>query len=239
MNKVKILKDFNSEKWEFKNKHMVEVTGGGNANPWPLYSKELDSDYKKVLEKYLPGENLNICDVGTCAGWQSIELAKLGHRVVGTDISDTALGEALYHSQSLYYLDLRFIKDDILSSTLDSGQFDFITDRACFHSFYGYDVEGISKIYINTIKRLLKPNGIFLIKGMSIDEKRFITKESDKIPGLGMPSAMPYRFKSEEFANIFGKDMNLVESWRSVIQSENINPPAIAEVAVFRNVGDV
>ena len=62
---------------------------------WPWCNESLDPDIKKLIHS-AGLENLDIFDPGTCSGSQGIELAKLGHRVVGTDISETALAQAEY-----------------------------------------------------------------------------------------------------------------------------------------------
>src|SRR5688572_26972475 len=84
------LQDWNRRKWEHKNHAMYEKYA---QNQWPWFSDKLDPD----IEAYLADngmEGLDILDVGTCSGSQGIELARRGHRVVGTDVSDTALERA-------------------------------------------------------------------------------------------------------------------------------------------------
>ena len=179
-----------------------------------------------------------ICDVGTCAGWHAIELAKLGHSVVGTDISETVIEKAKENSIQFENIDVKFIKDDVLKSFLKSEQFDLITDRGTFHSMHGFRIPSITELYINTVKRLLKPGGIFMIKGMSIDEKRFNVGHFEELSELRIKSQMPYHFGPHELVETFNSDMEFIENWQSVFQTQNLKDPAIAEVAVFKNVNN-
>ena len=80
------LQDWNKQKWEHKH-HAMYATYA--QNKWPWFFDKLDPD----LEEYLLANGLSgldILDLGACSGSQSIELAKRGHRVVGTEISETA-----------------------------------------------------------------------------------------------------------------------------------------------------
>ena len=174
---------------------------------------------------------MDICDFGTCAGHQSVEMAKLGHNVVGTDISKTAVEKAKEYSIQFNNINVTFIEDDVLDSKLKTEQFDLITDRGTFHSVYGF---GTYKLYLNTIKRLLKPNGILLVKTMSIDEKRFDETDGSEYVGW---SQMPYHFKPQELVEVFSRDMNFLENWKSVFQTKNLMHPANAEVAIFKKQG--
>jgi methylase of polypeptide subunit release factors len=169
-------KDFileNQQKWEEKNRSIYSEY---KKNIFVWYTRILDSDHKIVLGKYRSNAPSKICDVGTCSGDQAIAMATLGHSVTGIDVSETALEQARKNAQknALRYknknIDITFLKDDILESKLESKQFDLIIDRGCFHSFYNL---APVELYIDTIKRLLKPNGIFMVKVMSNDEERY------------------------------------------------------------------
>ncbi len=84
------IQDWNKRKWEHKNHAMYEKYA---QNKWPWFNDKLDPD----IDEYLLANGLNgldILDLGTCSGSQGIELARRGHRVVGTDISETALERA-------------------------------------------------------------------------------------------------------------------------------------------------
>jgi len=214
----------NQRKWERKNRIIYSES---EENIFVWHSKVLDSDHKLVLEKYVSATPSKICDLGTCSGEQAIEMAKLGHSVIGTDVSRTALKHAKKNALQYEDVDITFIRDDVLESNLESEQFDLIVDRGCFHSFYNIIP---AKTYIDTVKRLLKPGGVFMVKVMS--SEAHIGDHFDFYNGK--KHIMPYRFNSSDLVEVFNKDFEFLENWQSVFQTENLDQPAAAEVAIFR-----
>ena len=78
----------------------------------PWYEEGLDPDIEKeVKAKKL--ENGNFLDLGTGPGTQAIQLAKHGFKVMGTDLSPTAIEQAKKLSSGV-----NFVSDDILNSKL-------------------------------------------------------------------------------------------------------------------------
>ena len=90
-----------------------------------------------LLEHGVP-RGASVCDLGTCSGSQAIGMALMGYRVVGTDVSRTALEKAERTASKYSGLDLTFVYDDVLESKLEPQSFDVIFDRGCFHSLYGW-----------------------------------------------------------------------------------------------------
>ena len=226
MNKLKLhqFARWNREKWNEKNEH---IWGKYGKNYFAWHTPVLDQDYKTVIDKYLTKVPSTICDLGTCSGEQAMEMAKLGHKVVGADVVDLALEKARAKAAEIEGIDVTFVKDDILDTKLEPNQFDLITDRGCFHSFYGVVS---SELYINSIKSLLKPGAIFLIKTMSFDESRFRSVDYY----AGKKHIMPYHFKSQELIDVFKGELKYLDNWQTVFQSKNVEKPAVAELAVFR-----
>jgi SAM-dependent methyltransferase len=213
----------NRKKWNVKNLAMYQVS---TKNRFPWNFKELDPDYRTVIDRLSGRHPLKICDIGTCSGEQAIEMAKLGHDVTGTDISEIALQMARKNLSNEDDILVSFVQDDILDSRFSDKSFDLITDRGCFHSMHAFMSDDR---YIASVKRLLKPGGLFFVKGMSNDEKRF--PAVDVVDGVAHQS--PYRFKPNELDDIFSADFEFIASWKSFFYSSVIDPPAIAEAALF------
>lgn len=164
--------------WEhvYNNNNMFDDLG------W--YSKEIDPDLEKTLEKK------NICegsflDLGTGPGTQATELAKKGFQVTGTDISLSAIHKLKKQSTNVH-----FLMDDILNSKINR-KFDYIFDRGCFHTIQPSDRE----IYCKQVYRLLSENGLLFLKCFSTRESLF---------------RGPYRFSTVNIRTIF-KDFFYIE----------------------------
>ncbi|MDH3338210.1 MAG: class I SAM-dependent methyltransferase [Gammaproteobacteria bacterium] len=222
--KVDDLIRFNRKKWNDKNLSMYQ---GSDQNLFAWNFKELDPDYRKVIDRMHASHPLKICDLGTCSGEQAIEMAKLGHDVTGTDVSEVALEMARRNLLAEENAVVFFAHDDVLDSRFADESFDLITDRGCFHSMHAFISDDR---YIASIRRLLKPGGLFFVKGMSQDEERF--RSVDVIDGKEYQS--PYHFREKELDEIFGADLEFIDSWKSFFYSSVVDPPAIAEAALFR-----
>ena len=214
----------NRIKWNDKNLAMYKDS---TENRFPWNFKELDPDYRTVIDLLSVRHPLKICDIGTCSGEQVIEMAKLGHEVTGTDVSEAALQMAMKNLSKEDGIRAFFAVDDILDSRFSDNCFDLITDRGCFHSIHAFMPDDR---YIASVRRLLKPGGLFFVKGMSDDEKRF--QSIDVVDGVEHQS--PYRFKTNELKDVFGADFEFIAGWKSCFYSSVIDPPAIAEAALFR-----
>ena len=148
------LQDWNKKKWEHKNHAMYETYA---QNKWPWFNDKLDPDIDEyLLANKLSG--LDVLDLGTCSGSQGIELARRGHRVVGTDISETALDRAKLAAaaaaaDSAAGLAITFLYDDIAESRLIDNHFDLFLDRGCYHSIASFNHEE----YVASLKRVLRP----------------------------------------------------------------------------------
>lgn len=220
------LKLWNKQKWESKNRAMYETYA---ENKWPWFNAELDPD----IEEYIAAaafESADILDLGTCSGSQGIELAKRGHRVVGTDISETALSKAnaaIAAMAGQEQLPIEFLLDDITETTLGESRFDLILDRGCYHSICTFQHHE----FVAGVRKVLKPGGILLLKTMSSDEKRFIAYDQvgpNKIQ-------MPYHFTREKLEGVLAPDFEILEIRDSFFYSDVVDPPAKARFAIVRN----
>ena len=217
------LQDWNKQKWEHKNHAMYEKYG---QNKWPWFFDKLDPD----LEEYLRANDLNgldILDLGACSGSQSIELANRGHRVVGTEISQTALEQAKLAAARKTGLAISFLIDDIAESRLNDNQFDLGVDRGCYDSICSFNHEE----YVASVRRVLRPGGVLLLKSMSSEEGRF--KSYDKVGGREVQ--MPFHFTAEQLRTLMSPHF-VIEAMRdSYFYSSVIDQPARAHFVVLRN----
>jgi 2-polyprenyl-3-methyl-5-hydroxy-6-metoxy-1,4-benzoquinol methylase len=217
------LQDWNKRKWEHKNHAMYETNA---QNRWPWFNEKLDPD----IEEYLLAnglQGLDILDLGTCSGSQGIELAKRGHRVVGTDISETALDRAKLAAAKETGLAISFLIDDIAVSHLDDNQFDLVLDRGCYCSICSFDHEE----YVASVKRLLRPGGVLLLKTMSSEDQRFITY--DKVGGREVQ--MPFHFTTEQLQKLMSPHFVIERMRDSYFYSSVLDEPARARFLVMRN----
>jgi SAM-dependent methyltransferase len=222
------LQEWNKRKWEHKNRAMYDTYA---QNKWPWFNDKLDPD----IDEYLIANglrNLDILDLGTCSGSQGIELAKRGHRVVGTDISETALESAKHAAaraaaDSAAGIAIEFLIDDIAESRLDENQFDLVLDRGCYHSIASFNHEE----YVASIRRILRREGVLLLKTMSSEEKRFITY--DKVGGREVQ--MPFHFTAEQLRKLMSPHFDIEQLRDSFFFSSVLDEPARARFVILRN----
>lgn len=226
MNPKAPLFDWNTQKWENKNKHMYEKTG---QNIWPWFYESLDPDIAQALDR-LDITSGTALDIGTCSGYQAIGLAKRGFNVVATEVSETALDDAR-RNVAKYGLEksIDLKRDDIADSQLESDKFDIIFDRGCFHSICLFAAEE----YVGQLKRIAKKNSVIFIKTMSIEEERFV--QYDNIGGKELP--MPYRFEKAELEKFFKRHLFDFEVVPSQFYSNTISPGGKAWLTTLRPKG--
>ncbi len=163
--------------------HWEDVYQQLEIEEMPWFSPKLDNDIEKALLEYDISGGPAI-DVGTGPGTQAIALAKLGFKVTGIDVSETAIRKARIRA-SEEEVKVTFVQDDILNSSIKK-QFNLAIDRGCFHV-----VSPPRRAdYVLTIHSLLKPNGYLFLKCFSHKEP----------PGPG-----PYRLTAGEIRELFRK----------------------------------
>jgi cyclopropane fatty-acyl-phospholipid synthase-like methyltransferase len=218
------IQDWNKAKWERKN-HAMYATYG--RNQWPWFNDKLDPDTAEFLVANGP-KGLDVLDVGTCSGSQAIELARRGHRVVGTDISETALAQArLAAAAAEPGLAVRFMLDDIAESRLEDDQFDLVVDRGCYDSICSFNHDE----YVASVRRLLKPGGAVLLKTMSSDEQRFASY--DEVDGRKVQ--VPFHFTAVQLQTLMSPHFVIEQLRDSFYYSSQLAEPARARFAILRN----
>ena len=217
------LQDWNKRKWERKQHAMYETYA---QNKWPWFNERLDPD----IDEYLLANGLNgldILDVGMCGGSQGIELARRGHRVVGTDISETALERAKLAAAADTGLAISFLIDDIAESRLNDSQFDLVLDRGCYDSICSFNHEE----YVASVRRVLRPGGVLLLKTVSSEERRFIAY--DKVGGREVQ--MPFHFTAEQLQTLMSPHFVIEQMRDSYFYSSVLDEPARARFVIMRN----
>jgi 2-polyprenyl-3-methyl-5-hydroxy-6-metoxy-1,4-benzoquinol methylase len=217
------VQDWNKHKWENKNHAMYEKFG---QNKWPWFFDKLDPD----TDEYLRANGLNsldILDVGACSGSQGIELARRGHRVVGTDISETAVEQAKLAAARESGLAVSFLIDDIAESRLNDNQFDLVLDRGCYCSICSFNHEE----YVASVRRVLRPGGVLLLKTMSSEDRRFISY--DKVGDREVQ--MPFHFTEVQLRTLFSPHFVIEQMRDSYFYSSVLDQPAQARFVILRN----
>ena len=100
-------------------------------------------------------------DIGCGGGRYSFELAKAGFEVYGVDFVDTAIETAKERADELGLSDnTHFQQGNVLDLSFDEDFFDVANDDGCFHHIGKEDWP----LYIENLKRVLRPGGIYKLK---------------------------------------------------------------------------
>ncbi len=178
----------------------------------PWYSPELDQDVEGALAVHMT-RPAKVLDLGTGPGTQAVQLAKRGHEVVATDISETAVKRARALAKDAgVKIDVRV--DNILDSKLEDALVGVIMDRGAFHVL----PPEARPVYVRQVRRILRPGGLLLLKTFS-----------DKEPG----DEGPYRLSPGELRAYFRDGFDVVSIEDTVFGGTLRHAPH-ALFAVFR-----
>lgn len=138
---------------------------------------------------------MNVLEIGTGVGTESIFLATRGMNVSGIDLSDAAINIAKKLAD-LYGVQVNLKQGDALNMDFQDQQFDAVCDQGVFHHLRDEERDR----YAREVARVLKPNGLLALRCFS-----------DKIPGSGQPrrisstdlldTLLPY-FKLEQMKRV-------------------------------------
>lgn len=103
-----------------------------------------------------------ILDLGCGGGHDAIYMASQGYQVTAIDISKDAIAIARERAEAAK-VSVNWLIGDVLNIPLPEESFELITDRACFHHI----PDAQRQRYADEIGRLLKPNGVFVVRGAS------------------------------------------------------------------------
>jgi len=180
----------------------------------PWFHKGLDTDFGQALQQ-LAITGGGVLDIGCGPGTQSVALAKLGFPVTASDVSESAVASARQLATE-ERVPIEFHIDDVLDSQL-SGPFDIILDRGIFHCFSD---TADQQAYLVTIRRLLPPGGILLLKCFHKDE----TSE------MGPPG----RYDESDIRNFFADGFEFVEARSSQFSASGLDDPLKALFCILK-----
>ncbi len=115
-----------------------------------IYPKEL---FDNLLNLGVGLKNTNWLDLGTGTGVLPRALAKYGANIIGTDISENQIKEAINLSKE--FENIKYKACSAEKTKLESDYFDAITACQCFWYFK-------PELIVPEIKRMIKNNGVFV-----------------------------------------------------------------------------
>ncbi len=170
----------------------------------PWYTPALDADVARALGVHLPNGG-RILDLGTGPATQAIALAKRGYEVVATDIAAAAIEKAR-HAAAKADVRIDFRVDNVLDSRLPDAFVDAVVDRGMFHVL---PPERRPR-YVATVHRILRPDGLLLLKTFSDREPR---------------QEGPYRLSRAEIRGLFQGAFEILVLEDTVFQGMLREPP--------------
>ena len=139
-------------------------------------------------------ENLAVLDLGSGTGRNANYLAKLGNKVIGLEISPTAINLAKSRAKSIK-IEVNYQLHDIGSEyPFNNETFDLVLDVTSSNSLNGKERD----IYLSEVLRVLKKGGYFFVKGLCKDGDKNAKALIKKNPG-------------QELDTYINEDMNLIE----------------------------
>ena len=182
----------------------------------PWFHHGLDADFERALAQSELTEGAAL-DIGCGPGTQTIALAKRGFTVTATDISHSAVESTLQLAEA-ENVSITCHVDDVLNSRL-SNPFDLILDRGIFHCF---DENADQQAYLATLRCLLKPQGLLLLKCFHKDEK------SEMGP--------PCRYHETDIRRLFADGFELIEAQNTYFTSAAMEKPPKALFCIIRRL---
>lgn len=161
----------------------------------PWFHIGLDPDIEQALA-HLKLSGKAVLDLGCGPGTQAVALAQCGFSVTAADVSWSAVESASKLAEAEGAA-IEFHVDDVLHSNL-TGPFELIVDRGVFHCFAQPDEQ---HAYLATIRRLLSPGGVLLLKCFHKDERR--------------EQGPPGRYTGADIARFFADGFDLTEARES------------------------
>ncbi|MFO1125740.1 MAG: class I SAM-dependent methyltransferase [Methylocystis sp.] len=122
------------------------------------------------------GAGVRVLDMGCGSGQDAIFLASRSREVHGLDFSAEALKVAEDRARERGAV-VSWHLGSALNTPFDSGYFDLITDRGCFHHIGG----ARRARYAEEIARILKPGGVLFLRGCRRPEPPFFPVNSETI----------------------------------------------------------
>jgi 2-polyprenyl-3-methyl-5-hydroxy-6-metoxy-1,4-benzoquinol methylase len=162
--------------------------------------------------------NLNILDLGCGPGLYSELLAKDGHKVTGVDFSSHSIRHAKKEAEKKN-LDIRYINENYMELDLEENSFDLVI---LIYTDFGVLLPHERDQLLEVIKKVLKPNGIFIFD--VLNDKNIETKTSPKsweVSEQGFWKDKPYLALSESF--LYEEEKLILYQHILLDEQENLN----------------
>lgn len=178
---------------------------------WLKKEGTLHYEYNILQDPY--HDRPTILDLGCGTGRNLIYPAKqYGTKGIGYDFSPTAISQARRNALGFPLIfDVRSIGDPY---PLEDESIDIVFDITASHALY----EGERDTYLQEVKRVMKPNGLFIVRTLCLDGdknaknliKMFAGPEPDTyiLPEQGM---MEKVFSEKTFRERYEKDFEIIE----------------------------
>lgn len=176
--------DVSSQKYDTHDGHGIKTLAERDA-------------WKKAIEKALPGNGLDILDVGCGTGELSLVLSEMGHKVEGVDLSEKMLARAREKARSSRQK-IRFSIGDAEKLKFDSGRFDALISRHVLWTLPHPDKA------MEEWKRILKANGSV----MAIDGQWRDSSLSGRARRLASELGMILYERQNPWKNWYPSDLN-------------------------------
>jgi len=181
--------DIRTELLKRENRDWDEIYSKFNLGLIPWHSDKPDKELIALIKKGRVKPN-KVLDVGCGAGTDAIFLASKGCKVTAIDISYEVIKIAQKRAKKAK-VKVNFIAHDFMKTEFESGSFDFINDRGCFHHINPIERES----YAAKINDVLRKNGYYYLRCWS-------DKEEESERG-------PFRISKGEIKNTFSKYFKL------------------------------
>lgn len=196
------------EIWENEYQNPKLVTGGDE----PL--KDLRNFLKFLRKKGVVVNDFKILDLGSGTGKNANYLAELGNRVVGLEISNTAIKKASERAVVLG-VEVEYIKQSIGEAyRFSNSYFDLAIDITSSNSLN----ESEREIYLKETSRVLKSGSYFFVRALCKDADKNAKNLLKKFPGpehdtyimkeLGLTERV---FSEKDFRDLYGEYFSIIE----------------------------
>ena len=161
---------------------------------------------------------LNILDLGCGPGLYSELLAKEGHKVTGVDFSSHSIKYAKKEAEKKN-LDIRYLNENYLGLDLEENSFDLVI---LIYTDFGVLLPPERDQLLEVIKKVLKPNGIFIFD--VLNDKNMEAKTSPKgweVSKQGFWKDTPYLALSDSY--FYEKEKVILYQHILLDEQENMN----------------
>ena len=184
------LKDISFEEQSEKIKDRVQGYWSKRADSFfELRHEELES-YKAArwlveIQKHIPaGKTLKILDIGCGSGFFEIILGKVGHMVIGIDLTKEMVdgANAMITAYGLDSKQVKAVQMDAEKLSFEDETFDLIIDKSTIDALLcgNHSFLNVAKM-TKEISRVLKTGGVYLIISYGQPENRMIHLERDHL----------------------------------------------------------